>query len=397
MTFTAASGTIEEGVLINRNLILAGLCLAQMCVLANGGTIATDSPAQTDVFVAGAESYHTFRIPSVIVAPARRHEKTSTVLAFCEGRRHSRSDSGDIDLVLKRSTDEGKTWGALQIVWDDGVNTCGNPCPVIDRETGTIWLLMTHNLGEDTEAKIVDSTSKGTRTAWVTKSADNGATWSPPIEITKDVKPPNWTWFATGPGLGIQLKSGRLLIPCDNKVAGTKERQSHVIYSDDHGATWKLGGVLGPDCNESQIAELGDGSVMINMRSTHGQNRRAVATSKDGGLTWSEVKLDDTLIEPVCQASLLSLGAGLGMKTATLLFSNPASAKREKMTVRMSFDDGKMWPLARTLHAGPAAYSCLTLLLTEGTVGCLYERGDANPYERITFARFSLRWLSQND
>jgi len=145
---------------------------------------AAAEPVQAAVFTSGQEGYHTFRIPSVIVAPK------GSVLAFCEGRKAGRGDAGDIDLVLKRSGDGGKTWGPLQVVWDDADNTCGNPCPVVDARTGTIWLLLTHNLGSDTEAKIINGTSKGSRTVWVTKSTDDGATWTKPIEITKDVKKP---------------------------------------------------------------------------------------------------------------------------------------------------------------------------------------------------------------
>ena len=340
-------------------------------------------PAQAPVFIAGEGGYHTYRIPSVIVTAK------GTVLAFCEGRKKGTSDTGDIDLILRRSHDGGKTWGPAQLVWDDGDNTCGNPCPVIERDGGTIWLLLTHNLGSDTEAKIVDGTSKGSRTVWVTTSTDDGATWAKPVEITKDVKKSDWTWYATGPGVGIQTRGGRLVIPCDNKVAVTKGRQSHVIYSDDKSATWKLGGVVGPQCNESQAVELLDGRLMLNMRSYQANNRRLVATSKDGGLTWSPPAEDAALIEPVCQASILRYP---GAKSR-ILFSNPASTKRENMTVRLSADEGKTWPAAKVLHAGPAAYSCLTVL-PGGQIGCLYERGDKRPYETITFARFPVDWLT---
>src|SRR5262249_24946931 len=297
-------------------------------------------------------------------------------------------DAGDIDLLLRRSPDGGKTWPPAQVVWDDGDNTCGNPCPVIDQSTGTIWLLLTHNLGQDTEAQIVEGKGKGTRTVWVTKSTDDGVTWAKPVEITKDVKKPDWTWYATGPGIGIQLKSGRLIIPCDNKVADSNTLQSHVIYSDDHGETWKLGGVVGPNCNESQVVELADGSLLLNVRSYQGNNRRLVAMSKDGGFTWSKPVADEALIEPVCQASLIRYPGGKG----GLLFANPASTKREKLTVRLSRDEGKSWPACRLLHEGPAAYSCLAVL-PDGDIGCLYERGDKNASEKITFARFSLDWL----
>src|SRR5207248_5957506 len=114
-----------------------------------------------------------------------------------------RGDSGDVDVVLRRSRDGGKTWGPTQVVWDDGPDTCGNPCPVVDRATGTVWLLLTHNLGRDTEAAIVGGTARGTRTVWVTKSTDDGASWSKPVEITRAVKKPEWTWYATGPGVGV--------------------------------------------------------------------------------------------------------------------------------------------------------------------------------------------------
>jgi sialidase-1 len=360
---------------VNRLALLALLLLPAMLRAAE--------PVQAPVFVAGEGGYHTYRIPSVIVTAK------GTVLAFCEGRKTGRGDTGDIDLLLKRSTDGGKTWGKTQVVWDDAANTCGNPCPVVDAKTGTVWLLLTHNVGTDTEATIVSGKSKAGRTAWVTSSTDDGATWAKPTEITKDVKKPEWTWYATGPGVGIQLKSGRLLIPCDSKSDGGKVRESHVIFSDDGGKSWKLGGVVGPQCNESQAVELADGSVMLNMRSFRGNNRRLVALSKDGGETFAKPEEDKELVEPVCQASILRLPGEKG----GILFSNPASTKREKMTVRLSRDEGKTWAHAKELHAGPAAYSCL-VVLPGGEIGCLYERGDKNPYEAITFARFSRAWLA---
>src|SRR4051794_6256200 len=141
---------------------------------------------QFAVFVSGQGGYHTYRIPSLIATGK------GTVLAFCEGRKDGGGDAGDIDLLLRRSHDGGRTWEKPQVIWDDGPNTCGNPCPVSDAKTGTIWLLLTHNLGRDTERMIVDGTSQGTRTVWVTRSSDEGASWSRPEEITAAVKRPNW-------------------------------------------------------------------------------------------------------------------------------------------------------------------------------------------------------------
>ena len=114
-------------------------------------------------------------------------------------RRDTGADHGNIDMVLKRSFDDGKTWGPIQVVWDDGENTCGNPCAVVDRATGDVLLLMTHNLGGDTEREIVGGTSEGTRTVWVARSADEGLTWSAPREITAATKDGSWTWYATTP------------------------------------------------------------------------------------------------------------------------------------------------------------------------------------------------------
>ncbi len=361
--------------------VLSALLLTTSASAGDGSPAA---PAQEALFTSGTGDYHTYRIPSLIVTTK------GSLLAFCEGRKKGRGDSGAIDLLLRRSTDGGKTWGKVQVVWADGDNTCGNPCPVVDHKTGTVLLLMTHNLGTDTEAQILDGKSKSTRTVWITLSDDDGATWAKSVEITKDVKKAEWTWYATGPGIGIQTKGGRLVIPCDNYVKGSKERLAHVILSDDGGKTWKLGGVAGPDCNESQIVELADGSLMLNMRSYRGNNRRLVAVSKDGGETFSKPEEDRALIEPVCQASILRYtGTGGG-----LLFSNPAAMKRERMTVRLSTDEGKTWAHARVLHDGPAAYSCLAAL-PDGTIACLYERGDKGPYETITFARFSREWLTE--
>jgi sialidase-1 len=345
------------------------------------------APVETDLFTAGKGGYHTFRIPALLAT------RKGSLLAFCEGRKRGRGDSGDIDVVLRRSRDGGKTWLPLQVVAAGGGDTVGNPCAVVERSTGTVWLLLTHNLGTDTEKTIRDGTGKGTRRVWVTSSADEGATWSRPADVTRHVKDPKWTWYATGPGVGVQLTGGRLVVPCDHTEAKTKVSRSHVIYSDDRGSTWKLGGVLGEKTNECQLVERRDGSLLINMRSYHGRNRRAVAASTDGGLSWSPVRLDEALIEPVCQAGLIRLGPARGAGPDRLLFSNPASVKREKMTVRLSSDGGRTWAAARRLYEGPSAYSSLAEL-PGGEVGCLYECGKWSAYERITLARFPLGWLT---
>ena len=350
-------------------------------------------PALTDVFVAGQDGYHTYRIPALVVTT------NGTALAFCEGRKNSRSDTGDIDLLLKRSTDGGKTWGDQQVIWSDAENTCGNPAPVVDQTTGTIWLLMTWNDGADKEAAIGYQKARDTRRVFVTHSADDGLTWTKPQEITSSVKKSDWGWYATGPGNGIQLTrgnhQGRLVIPANHSAVGASAQmmtRSHVIFSDDHGATWQLGGIEDEKTNESTVVELADGSLLHNMRSYHKTNRRAVATSKDAGATWSPVKLDNALIEPVCQASILRGTWPADGTKSRILFSNPASVKRENLTVRVSYDEGATWPVSKVIYAGPAAYSGLTVLPDE-SIACLFECGKKNSYETISLARFPLDWL----
>lgn len=341
--------------------------------------------SSVEVFSAGQDGYHTYRIPAIV------RTGKGTLLAFCEGRKNNGRDWGDIDLLVKRSTDGGRTWSKQITIADLGTDTVGNPAPVIDRRTNTIWLLLTRNPGDVPEKRIAAGITSVTRTVWVTHSKDDGRSWAAPVDITAAVKPPDWSWYATGPGNGIQLRTGRMVIACDHNRGDATRRYSHVIYSDDSGKTWEPGGSAGPDCNESAVVELPDSSLMLNMRSYAGKNRRAVSISRDGGLTWSEPVLDEALIEPVCQASLIRFGKG---NRSLLLFSNPADMKRVNMTVRLSRDQGKTWAASKTIHAGPSAYSNL-VELDGKTVGLLYERGDAGPYECITFARFPLAWLSK--
>ena len=336
---------------------------------------ANDGISKVDVFRAGEDGYDTFRIPALL----ETHKKS--LLAFCEGRRFSRSDSGDIDLVMKRSQDGGRTWSALQLISDMGPNTVGNPCPVQDHRTGHIFLPLTFNPGNVTESQIIDRTVEARRRVFLAPSDDDGRSWAPPREITASVRKPEWTWYATGPGVGIETRSGRLIIPCNHAVEGSSDFFSHVIFSDDGGRTWLLGGSAEAGTNECQVVELPDRTLLLNMRSYHGKNRRAISRSRDGGLTWSPVEWDDALVEPVCQASLIAAGK-------VLYFSNPASTQRERMTVRSSFDGGRSWPGQLLLHEGPAAYSSLAPAGGKD-LGCLYECGEAGPYERITFARFS--------
>ena len=335
------------------------------------------APRETVVFQSGQEGYHSFRIPALLFT------KRGTLLAFCEGRRGSRSDTGDIDTVVKRSRDGGKTWSQLQVVADHDVDTIGNPCPVQDRQTGVIWLPLTGNPGQNTQKEILNGV--GSRTLWMSRSGDDGVSWDNPVEITSIVKDPNWTWCATGPGNSIQLHSGRLLVPCDYSERGSTREHSWVIYSDDHGRSWKPGGTLLEGTGEAQAVEIADGTVLVNARSDRG-NRRLTARSVDGGITWTDASPDEALIEPPCQASIQR-----GPKNL-LLFSNPADVKRVRMTVRASRDGGRSWSYSKVLHEGPSAYSSLAVL-SGGRIACLYERGVAHAYETITLSSFAAAWL----
>lgn len=338
-----------------------------------------EQPALQDLFTSGKGGFHTYRIPAIVTT------NKGTLLVFCEGRKNNRNDHGNLDMLMRRSTDGGKTWTPTQLVYEEGGDTdvtIGNACPVVDVETGTIWLPFTRDNDD----------------VLITSSDDDGKTWSKPTDITRHVKRDGWGWYATGPGNGIQLTrgehKGRLVIPCDHRLTKIKDRskstRSHVIYSDDHGSTWEIGGSTDFLMNECAVAELTDGSLLLNMRSNRGRNMRAVATSRNGGVDWSKCVDSPALPEPVCQANMLRLTWPADNQPGRIVFSNPASrSKRENLVVRVSYDDGKTWPNNRIIYQGPAAYSCMTVL-PNGNLGIVFERDN---YSFISYYEISLRWL----
>ena len=345
-------------------------------------------PHRIDVFVSGQDEYFAYRIPSLIGAA------DGTLLAICEGRKSSLADLGNNDLVLKRSTDNGTTWSPMEVIYDEGDKvTIGNPTPVVDRSTGTIWLVFSRDA---TDVLMITS-------------RDNGRTWSKPSDITSQVKEPDWKFYAVGPGVGIQLEhgphKGRLLIPAYHRTTESKSGPAiaHVFYSDDQGETWQIGGSVGPHTCECQVAETLAGDrpgLLINSRNHWARSGgrpdlagvRIISRSSDGGETWSEPTFDKTLIEPTCQGSLFrySWPGDSNSDRSRILFANPASRSRGRMTVRMSYDEGRTWPVSRLVDPGSAAYSCLARL-SDGRIGLLYESGG---YKRVTFAAFGLEWLS---
>jgi sialidase-1 len=348
---------------------------------------------ETDVFVSG-DGYPTYRIPSVVVSGR------GTVLAFGEGRQGAGDHTAN-DLVLRRSRDAGRTWAPMQLVAADRPNVLVNPTAVEDRGSGRLWLMYQRYPAGAAERQV-ERGYEGERIcrAFVVHSDDDGRTWSPPREVTRSVKRPEAGSLASGPGVGIQLRRGayrgRLVVPFNEGPWG--EWQVYAAYSDDGGSTWRYGEPA-PDHvegmgNEVQVVELADGALLLNARNQGGARCRKVATSRDGGRTWSPLTDEPALIDPVCQGSIVRHGDPLDGRRSRLLFANAASAtRRVNGTVRLSYDEGQTWPASRTVYAGPFAYSCLTAL-ADGTIGLLYER---DGYRTITFARFDLAWLTNGE
>jgi sialidase-1 len=325
------------------------------------------------LFKAGEKGYHTYRIPALLIT------QKGTALAFCEARKHSPSDLGDIDLAVRRSADGGKTWGKMEIIADDGAHTVGNPCPVLDRKTGTVWLPY----------------CRDNRQVFIMKSDDDGHTWSKATEITRDARLPDCHWMGTGPGHGIQLRSGRLLVPCwagvEPDATHGKTQLSFTIYSDDGGQTWRRGTPLDRDASdECEAVELADGALYLTLRSRHDKKQRGYALSRDGGKTWSAVRYDPRLPEPSCQGSVIRLVPGKEGGDHRILLAAPANTTaRTRLTVYLSADECRTWSHSKVVHAGPSAYSDLAVAANREVL-LLYEADD---YTRLALARFNLAWL----
>jgi sialidase-1 len=365
---------------------------------------------QASIFKAGDAGYRLYRIPGIVVTTK------GTVLAYCEARKSDRGDWGTIDILMRRSTDGGATWSEpynvaqvegpktknpvavdKKLATTDEV-TYNNPVAIVDRETGAVHFLFCLEYMR----------------CFYSRSDDDGVTFSKPVEITSSFdefrKDYDWKVLATGPSHAIQIKSGRLVVPVwlSLGTGGHAHRPSvtATIYSDDHGKTWRRGEIAVPNTeqwvnpNETIIAELSDGRVLLNVRSESKDHRRLITTSADGATDWSTPKFQAELLEPICMASLLRLPDGADGKPR-LLFANPATVdSRKKLTVRLSQDDGVSWPVSRLIEAGYSGYSDLAVL-PDGTILCLYERGsldNKSPYKtgELTLARFNWEWVMES-
>ena len=340
-------------------------------------------------FTSGTGGYHTVHIPALVSA-------RGVLVAFAEGRRAGGADNGDIEVVSRRSTDGGCTWGPVRRVADNGYDTVGNPAPVFDPETGRIVLLTVRQSGKVTQADIQAGrvSAAAGRRVYVQTSSDNGVTWTTPREITSATQKSSWRWYATGPGHGIALASGRLVIPADHTGAGLL-RGSHLLLSDDHGRTWRIGAVddhtdgrVNPD--ETAVAQLPDGRLYLNARDEGGTDpaTRAFTYSLTNGSTFSApFRPIPALVAPVVKGTLLQ---DTGTSCKPLLFSAPQDpTQRRNLTVRRSTDAGRTWRTELVVTPGPAAYSDLAKL-DRTTAGVLYETGTAGPYEQIRFRPFTV-------
>jgi sialidase-1 len=349
------------------------------------------------VFKSGDDGYHTYRIPVIVRA------RNGDLLAFAEGRKNGVADHGDIDIVLKRSSDEGKTWGKLQLVqdeWDDPTAKVwiGNPTPVVDlldpQHRGRIWLTFT----------------RSNERMFVTSSDDDGQTWTQRREITPTAGKAEWIWYAAGPVHAIQLTrgkhAGRLVMPCDHRGPEKDSWGVHLVYSDDHGASWKLGAAdtrkvadaLHP--NECVAVELADGQVYVNARNQNGSDpvTRMIAFSSDGGESFDRPFAPEPQItSPVVQNSLLRMsGRDNGGTQDLLVYCGAGDAKqRRDLTLLTSKDEGKTWGEKIILHPGPAAY-CDLVKLGDKAFGVIYEAGE-KLYGEILFAKVSLDDLASKN
>ncbi|MBN1854817.1 MAG: exo-alpha-sialidase [Pirellulales bacterium] len=371
---------------------------------------------KTNLFTEETGGFRLYRIPGIVVTAE------GSVLAYCEARKFTVADRGEIEIHLRRSTDAGRTWSTAKQVAHLGPRlprnphmpeakknkdmggpnqqTVNNPVAIAARD-GTVHLLYCVEYMR----------------AFHIHSDDDGVTWSAPVEITStfDQYRPELDWqvIGTGPGHAVQLQSGRLAAPfwmATYQQQPKLRKAVGIIYSDDHGKTWQRGDIALRNAGEPNIAELPDGCVLVTARNTDARNRRVAAYSRDGATGWSKPHFIEDLLEPGCMAGLVSHPGTASRPRPLLLFSNPDTTQRAhkhrlNLTIKLSEDGGRTWPVSKVLQPGPSAYSDLAVL-PDGTVLCFYESGDPETprkhgrpwaYSLLTLARFNLDWLTSGN
>ena len=342
---------------------------------------------QTDVFVSGQDGYHTYRIPAIEAAP------DGSLIAFAEARKYNAADPGfgkqDIDLVYKRSTNNGATWSPMKVLEDPGeLWSAANPCTVLDRTNRWLWVFYLRSRPErSTDTARPGTDDLQTIARW---SDDNGDSWSEPIDLTavaRDMNDPAWRASVPGPGGAIQTRTGRLLVPMWKAPFA-----DFAIFSDDHGITWHRGDVVpgkqGGD--EDQLVELADGRILMDFRQNQGTHRWLVE-STDGGATWTEPRAGLDVTPVACAIERLSSSTTGGDRNR-LLWTGPRGPDRRQLVLRCSYDEGRTFPSEQLLSDSYAAYSDLTIL-NDGSIGVLWERGAQEGYQFITFTRVNREFL----
>ncbi len=349
---------------------------------------------------AGQDNCNTYRIPGLTTTGK------GTLIAVYDNRYNNSKDlQEDIDIGMSRSTDGGQTWEPMKVIMDMGeyggrpqnMNGAGDPCVLFDPFTNTIWVAALWMSGASPAQALWNASKPGmkpeeTGQFILVKSADDGLTWSQPINITEQIKDPAWQLILQGPGNGITTKDGVLIFPAQFKEdigtpavgGGQYTCHSTIVYSNDSGKTWKIGTGAKSNTTEAQVVELGDGRLMLNMRDDRNRtdkgdtNGRAVAVTSDLGKTWiKHPSSNSALPEPTCMASLIATDISVnGKKQQVLFFSNPNSkTDRSHMTIKTSLDGGNTWPETFWTELNSATgygYSCLTMV-DDQTVGILYE------------------------
>jgi sialidase-1 len=403
--------------LITKN---TGLNMQTSQSLNSTDTQSADMPMceKQTLFTVGQSDYYCYHIPSLVVTPG------GAVLACCEARLNAKyGDWGPIDILMRRSTDGGLTWDMAR-----KIAHLGDPVPLYEfapnrndpncadgQVINNPTLIADHVTGQVHMLYCVEY-----HRCFYMVSDDDGQTFSKPVQITDCMnvwkKQVDWKIIATGPGHGIQLRNGRLIVPTWLSTGGDNGYEHHpntlsVLYSDDHGKTWHAGDILAPienewNLNETEAVELSDGSVMFNIRNTRTENHRMISTSPNGATNWTEPIFEEQLFEPVCMASIINLGPTENGGPNRIAYSGPAGqrfrtdrqdrthhCKREDLTIRLSLDDARTWSFARELQHGLTGYSDLAVL-PDQTILCLYTAKNSQDVLTMDFARFNLSWLT---